>query len=201
MSVKNTGATAKKFIKPSYIVATLFTGSESDDTPLGDSYILEDVVEDTTSISQDDNDVNDIKCETSDSPIISIIKLVLVEKTTDSLLKFQFTAEVADTQKDLLVSLMGFTAGTTVTTKYFAPAQYKQLYAKVDVVFEDGKDMTAFVVPKLQLNSKLMLESLNSNVGRINLAGTAYDANVKDGSATIRTPFYVDTDYSLPSAE
>ena len=191
MSVKNTGATAKKFIKPSYIVATLFTGSESDDTPLGDSYILEDVVEDTTSISQDDNDVNDIKCETSDSPIISIIKLG----------KFQFTAEVADTQKDLLVSLMGFTAGTTVTTKYFAPAQYKQLYAKVDVVFEDGKDMTAFVVPKLQLNSKLMLESLNSNVGRINLAGTAYDANVKDGSATIRTPFYVDTDYSLPSAE
>lgn len=191
MSVKNTGATAKKFIKPSYIVATLFTGSESDDTPLGDSYILEDVVEDTTSISQDDNDVNDIKCETSDSPIISIIKLG----------KFQFTAEVADTQKDLLVSLMGFTAGTTVTTKYFAPAQYKQLYAKVDVVFEDGEDMTAFVVPKLQLNSKLMLESLNSNVGRINLAGTAYDANVKDGSATIRTPFYVDTDYSLPSAE
>ena len=52
MAVNNTGATAKKFIKPSYIVATLFTGSEEDDVPKGDSYILEDVVEDTTSIAQ-----------------------------------------------------------------------------------------------------------------------------------------------------
>lgn len=57
MAVNNTGATAKKFIKPSYIVATLFTGSEENDVPKGDSYILEDVVEDTTSIAQDDNDV------------------------------------------------------------------------------------------------------------------------------------------------
>lgn len=112
--------------------------------------------------------------------------------------KYQFTAEVADTQKDLLVALMGFTAGTTVSTKYFAPAQYKKLYAKIDVVFEEGETMTAFVVPKVQLNSKLMLESLNSNVGRINLAGTAYDANVADGDRTIRTPFYVDSAYILP---
>lgn len=96
MAVNKTGAKAKKFIKPSYIVATLFTGSEQDDVPKGDSYILEDVVEDTTSISQDDNDVNDIECETSDSPIISIVKLG----------KYQFTAEVADTQKDLLIALM-----------------------------------------------------------------------------------------------
>ena len=188
MAVKNTGATAKKFTKPSYIVATLFTGSEENDTPLGDSYILEDVIEDTTSISQDDNDVNDIECETSDSPILSIVKLG----------KYQFTAEVADTQKDLLVSLMGFTAGTTATTKYFAPAQYKKLHAKIDVVFDEGTTKTAFVVPKVQLNSKLMLESLNSNIGRINLAGTAYDANITDGSKTIRTPFYVDSAYTLP---
>ena len=190
MAVNNTGATAKKFIKPSYIVATLFTGTEEDDVPKRDSYILEDVVEDTTSIAQDDNDVNDIECETSDSPILSIVKLG----------KYQFTAEVADTQKDLLIALMGFTAGTTVSTKYFAPAQYKKLYAKIDVVFEEGETMTAFVVPKLQLNSKLMLESLNSNIGRISLAGTAYDANVADGAKTIRTPFYVDSAYTLPSA-
>lgn len=43
-----------------------------------------------------------------------------------------------------------------------------------------------------------MLESLNSNVGRINLAGTAYDANITDGEKTIRTPFYVDSAYTLP---
>lgn len=188
MAVNKTGAAAKKFIKPSYIVVTLFTGAEQNDVPKGGSYILEDVVEDTTSITQDDNDVNDIECETSDSPILSIVKLG----------KYQFTAEVADTQKDLLVALMGFTAGAAVSTKYFAPAQYKKLYAKIDVVFEEGETMTAFVVPKVQLNSKLMLESLNSNVGRINLAGTAYDANITDGDNTVRTPFYVDSAYTLP---
>lgn len=188
MKVSKTGAKAKKFIKPSYIVATLFTGSEQNDVPGGDSYILEDVVEDTTSITQDDNDVNDIECETSDSPILSIVKLG----------KYQFTAEVADTQKDLLVALMGFTEGAASSAKCFAPARYKKLYAKIDVVFKEGTTMTAFVVPKVQLNSKLMLESLNSNVGRINLAGTAYDANVADGSGTVRTPFYVDPAYVLP---
>ena len=55
----NTGSF--KFIKPDYIVATMFTGAEVDESkPLGDSYILEDVVEDTTSISQDDNETTDI---------------------------------------------------------------------------------------------------------------------------------------------
>ena len=49
--VINTGAGAFKFIKPDYIVATLFTGSDKDESaPEGDSFILEDVVEDTTSI-------------------------------------------------------------------------------------------------------------------------------------------------------
>ena len=53
----NTGSF--KFIKPDYIVATMFTGAEVDESkPLGDSYILEDVVEDTTSISQNDNETH-----------------------------------------------------------------------------------------------------------------------------------------------
>lgn len=75
--VINTGAGAVKFIKPDYIVVTLFDGTEIDESaPKGDSYILEDVVEDTTSISQDDNDTTDIECETSDSPIIPLLSLV-----------------------------------------------------------------------------------------------------------------------------
>jgi hypothetical protein len=190
MAVKKTGSTAKKFTKPSYIVATLFSGSEENDVPLGDSFIIEDVVADSTSLSPDDNETTDIECETSDSPILSIVKLG----------KYQFAAEVADTQKDLLVSLLGFKAGTTDTKKYFAPAQYKKSYAKIDVVFDDGETKTAFVLPKVQLNSKLMLESLNTNVGRISLAGTAYDADISDGEGTVRTPFYVDTNYTLPVA-
>ena len=60
--VVNTGAGAVKFIKPDYIVATLFDGTETDESaPKGDSYILEDVIEDTTSISQDDNDMLSVR--------------------------------------------------------------------------------------------------------------------------------------------
>lgn len=189
-AVNYTGASAIKNIKPSYIVATLFTGTETDDTPQGDSYILEDVVEGTTSIAQDDNETTDIECETSDSPIISVVKLG----------KYQVSAEVGDTQADLLKALCGFTVDET-GKKAYAPSTYSKKYVKFDVVFEkeDGT-MVAFVVPKLQLNSKLTIESLNSDLGRIALAGTAQDITVTVGSKKIKTPFYTDENYTLPEA-
>lgn len=190
--VINTGAGAFKFIKPDYIVATLFTGAETDESnPLGDSYILEDVVEDSTSISQDDNETTDIECETSDSPIISIVKLG----------KWQLAAEIGDTQKALLAALCGFTDDTT-GNRTLAPSTYKTMYAKVDVVQvqPDGTTMEAYVLPKVQLNSKLTIESLNSNLARIALAGTAKDIALTVGGKTVRTPFYVNHKYTLPVA-
>lgn len=188
--VTNTGTTAKKFIKPDYIVVTEFTGSETDGIAAGDSYILEDVVEDTTSISQDDNETTDIECETSDAPIISIVKLG----------KYQFAAEVGDTQADLLKALMGFTVDGN---KSYAPSSYSKKYVSVAIAFKNdaaGTTLTAFVVPRLQLNSKMTIESLNSNLARIALAGTAQDAELTVGSKKVRTPFYVDEAYKLPTA-
>lgn len=190
--VTNTGASAFKFIKPDYIVATLFDGTETDESaPNGDSFILEDVVEDTTSISQDDNDTTDIECETSDSPIISIVKLG----------KWQLAAEIGDTQKALLAALCDFTDDAT-GKKTIAPSTYKAKYAKIDVVQvqPNGTTMEAYVLPKVQLNSKLTIESLNSNLAKIALAGTAKDIALTVGAKTVRTPFYVDHNYSLPTA-
>lgn len=192
MAVKKTGASATKFIKPDYIVATLFTGAETNETPLGDTYILEDVIEDTTSISQDDNETTDIECETSDSPIVSIVKQG----------KWQVAAEVGDTQSDLLKGLCGYTVDSK-GKKDYAPATYKKLYIKLDVVFKTGNNTyEAYVVPRLQLNSKLTIESLNSNLGRIALTGTAQDITVSVGSGetatSFKSPFYVDRNYSLP---
>lgn len=191
MAVKYTDASAVKNIKPSYIVATLFDGTESGDTPNGDTYVLEDVVQDTTSMSQDDNDTTDIDCETSDDPIISVVKNG----------KYQFSAEVGDTQKDLLVGLVGFTYDNAAK-KAYAPAAYSKRYAKIDVVFENADgSLNAYVIPKLQLNSKLTIESLNSNLGRIALAGTASPITVIVSGKSVRTPFYVDENYTLPTGE
>lgn len=187
--VNYTGKTAQKNIKPSYIVATLFTGSETNDTPLGDTYILEDVVQDSVSISQDDNETTDIECETSDSPIVSIVKLG----------KYQVAAEVGDTQADLLVNLCGFTKDTT-GKKVYAPSIYEKKHVKFDIVFKkaDGT-YSAFVVPKLQLNAKITIESLNSNLGRIALAGTAQDITIKVNEKDFKTPFYTEDGYTLPA--
>lgn len=186
--VTNTGAGALKLVKPDAIVVTLFTGTETDDTPKGDSYVLEDVIRDTTSIAQDDNSTSDVERETSDTPILSIV--------TSG--KYQLASEVADTQKDLLVALCDFTYDET-TKKVYAPAAYKAKYAKVDVVF----GTKAVVVPKVQLNSKVTMESLNTSVGRIVLAGTAQLASLKIGASgtqkTIKTPYYLDEDYTMPT--
>lgn len=189
-----TNADALKFIKPDYIVATVYKSGDKDGTPSGDAYILEDVVEDTTSIAQDDNETTDIECETSDSPITSIVKLG----------KWQVAAEVGDTQSALLQGLAGFTYDST-GKKAYAPSTYKKMFVKFDIVFqnEDGTTYSAFVVPKLQLNTKVTIESLNSNLARIALAGTAQNIAVEVGTGdtkkNIRTPFYQDEDYKLPA--
>ena len=186
--VTNTGAGALKLVKPDAIVVTLFTGDETDDIPKGDSYVLDDVIRDTTSIAQDDNSTSDIERETSDTPILSVV--------TSG--KYQLAAEVADTQKDLLVALCDFTYDET-TKKVYAPAAYKTKYAKVDVVF----GTKAVVVPNVQLNSKVTMESLNTSIGKIAFAGTAQLAALKIGQSgsqkTIKTPYYLDENYTMPT--
>ena len=190
--VTNTGSTAIKLIKPKYIVATLYAGTEADtEEPTGDTYILEDVVRDTFSISQDDNDTTDIERETSDTPIKSIVTLG----------SWQLSAEVADTNGTLLSGLCGFTYDSTAK-KAYAPSSYEERYAKVTVAFTNPKDNTklsAYTLPKVQLNSKMTIESLNSNIGRIALAGTAQLVKVTANDKQVDTPFYAEEEYTLPA--
>lgn len=184
-----TDSTAKKFIKPNYIVVTEWQASDTTEAT-GDVYVLEDVIEDTTTLSQDDNDTTDIECETSDNPIISITKLG----------KYQLGAEVADTQSDLLKVLAGFTIDGDYS---YAPSSYEKKYVKFDIVFinDDGETYYAFTCPKVQLNSKMLIESLNSNTARIALGGTAQNVSVTtSGGATISTAFYTQDNYEVPAA-
>lgn len=185
--VTSTGNGAVKLSKPSHIIIRPFT---ADGIAGNDYYDLDDVVRDTTSISQDDNDTTDIERETSDTPILSIV-------TTG---KYQFAAEVADTQADVLSALCGFIKDTD--GKVYAPSGYKLLYAEVAVVFDnaDGTTCTALILPKLQLNSKTTIESLNSNLAKVALAGTGQLAEITkaDGSTKIKVPFYIDPSYTLP---
>lgn len=188
MAIKKTGATAIKLIKPKYIVVTMFNGTETDDTPKGDSYIIETAVRDTVTLSPDENTSTDIECETSDTPILSVVTLG----------RYQVSSEIADVQDDILAAIGGF---TIVGDKAYAPASYTERYCKLDVAFEMADDtLTAFVIPKLQLNTRLMIESLNSNIARTNLAGTAQSISVANGGKTLQTALYKQKNYTLPTA-
>lgn len=184
MAVTNSGDNALKIKKPSYIVLTEYSGDETDGTPAGDSFILEEVVRDTTSISQDDNDETKIERETNDIPIDWVI----------SLGDYNVEAEVANVSDEMLQALLGWTATSDGMT---APTQYTDRYVQFDVAFYDGDTLVAFRVHKMKLSSSLLFESLNSNLGRIKLAGKAVVVSV-DGTDRIISKI---SSYTLPTEE
>jgi len=194
-NVKRTSKTSFQVIKPYCLVAQIYTGGEGEtaDNPKGDTFIFDEVVRDTTTISQDDNTSTTIENEFSDDPIIDIV----------SLGKFQFASEVADIQKDILVNFANYTYDSTAK-KLYAPAAYQKTYVKIDLVFQNGTTpegqdkFMSICVPKLQLNSKLMVESMNSNIARLNLAGTATSVALTANSKTIKTAAYVNENFTMP---
>lgn len=184
--VTKTGASALLITNVKYLVATLL-GSDGSE---GDSYIFEHVLKDTVSMQQDDNDTTSIENEVSDEPIKEIVRLG----------KWNVAATIEDVQKDLLVNMCGFKTSTD-GKKIFAPASYTERFAKIAVALDGGVDpegnqkLVAFVMPKVQLNTKMILESLSTSMAGFSLAGTGRSIEVEKGKPT---PFYVESDYTLP---
>ena len=192
-TVKHTGGTARLISKPKYIVATLNEGTENEK-----NYIFDHVLKDSTKFSQADNTTSQIENEVSDDSI----------KENVTLGAYQFESTIEDVQDDLLIDMCGFKKGTS--GKLYAPASYTERFAKIAVVLDNGVDgsnqpkLVAYVAPKVQLNSKLILESLSTSMAGFTLAGTAKTGAVtvtKDSqSDDINTPLYIDYDYTLPVA-
>lgn len=157
----------------------------SETTKGSTTYKLDEVIRDSTTISQDDPTENKIENEFSSAPIINTVTLG----------SYTFSAEVADMSPDLLKILCGYTTDTA-NEKAYAPSTYAPLYAEISLVFAaTGGTYIAATLPKVQLNSKATLDSLSSSMGRITLAGTGLNATV-DGK---QTPFILDTAFELPA--
>lgn len=195
-TVKKTSPTSWQFIKPYCLVATLYTGgtTETADNPAGDTFIFDEVVRDTTTISQDENDTTTIENEFSDDPILEIV----------SLGKFQLAAEVADVQKDILVNFANYEYDATAK-KIYAPSAYEITYAKIDLVFKNGTDedgndkYKSLCIPKLQLNARMTAESMNSNLIRLNLAGTAKSVALTVNGKSKKKAAYINEDFTMPT--
>lgn len=186
MAVKNTGSMEPILVsKPKAIIAEVGENT----------FIFDHILKDSTKISQDDNTESTIDNELKDEAI----------RTNVTLGSYKFETTVEDIQGELLVNLCGFTKDS-VSGKVYAPSGYIERYAKITVVLDNGVDVSnnqkyvAQVLPKVQLNSKLILESLSSSMAGFSLAGTAKSVKVTDGSNHYDTPMYVDYDFTMPSA-
>lgn len=179
-----------KIFNPDALYVTLFSANaEGVLAKAGDTYKLSEVIRDSTSITQDDPEVQEIENEFGSAPILSNTKLG----------SYQFSAEVADMQSTLLEKLCGYVKGTgTAKDRVFAPATYTPIYAEIALAFKTGDNAyVAAVLPKVQLNSKATFDSLSSSMGRITLAGTGQNLSVTSGDgATLDTPFYLDTNFT-----
>ena len=138
-------------------------------------FALDDVVADTTSISQDEAETNAVDCETRDEPIYENVTLG----------SYNFSCESANIDKDVLEHALGFTVkGDGPTLKAYAPSSYREKWAEVEVQFQNGSSL---VLPKVKLSSNIDASSLKTGIVRGIVGGTAY-SKVVDG---VETPFYV----------
>lgn len=179
MALKDINTSKVKIYNPFGLYVTPFIS----ETQKGDvTYFLDEVIRDTTTITQEDPTENKIENEFGTAPIINNVQLG----------SYTFSAEVADMQPELLKALCGYVEGED-HQRIYAPSTYAPVYAEIALVFKAAGDKyVAAILPKVQLNSKATFDSLSTSMGRITLAGTGLNQTV-DG---LSTPFILDTDYA-----
>lgn len=143
----------------------------NEDTIGEETYDIVNIVGDTLSFTPDDNTVNSKEWEFGDTPLFENITLG----------KIQFAATCIDFQNDVMKSIMGWTLSGDGHVMY-APKSYRDIYAVVEVGFHN--EDVVVVVPKLKLNSKAVISTMKTGTAEGNLAGTAYNAELKTDKDT-----------------
>ena len=185
MAVTETDTTAIKLGGVSQIILTPYTDGSKGST----SYSLDNIVADTTSITQEEPTTNTVDCETRDEPIFENITLG----------RYTFSAESGDIQDIVLTNCFGFVKGASGSL--YAPSTYKEIWAEIEVVFGDKGSL---VCPKVKMSGNIDASSLKTGMVRGVISGSCYSVAINTeasgaGSATtpISTPFY----YKVPEGE
>lgn len=144
-----------------------------------EAYDLVNIVGDTVSVEQAENEVNEIPHEFSSEPLYE--NVTLGAKT--------FTCECLDFQDTVLGELFGWDS-TTVSGITAAPIAYKDLYCAVELGFNSTDDVV--VLPKVKLNSRAVLASMKTDASRGTITGTCYSAYVSTtaGGASVETDMF-----------
>lgn len=150
----------------------------TDESTLGETtYDLVNIVGDTTSLEQAENEVNALDHEFSNEPLYEVINLG--EKT--------FTTECIDFQNDVLKNLFGWEVSESGDA--FAPTVYEDLYCKIEMQFNSTDSV--IVLPKVKLNSRAVIATMKTDASRGNITGTCYSAYVKAGTKEVETDMAV----------
>lgn len=137
----------------------------TDESTVGDTtYDLVNIVGDTTSVEQEDNEVNSIEHEFSNEPLYE--NITLGNKT--------FTTECVDFQDSVLEELFGWTVDESGNA--YAPIVYEDMYCQVELGFNSTEDR--ILLPKVKLNSRAVIASMKTDASRGNITGTCYSAYV-----------------------
>lgn len=185
MAVTATDTTAIKLGGVTQIILTPYTDGSKGST----SYSLDNIVADTTSITQEEPTTNTVDCETRDEPIFENITLG----------RYTFSAESGDIQDIVLTNCFGFVKGASGSL--YAPSTYKEIWAEIEVVFGDKGSL---VCPKVKMSGNIDASSLKTGMVRGVISGSCYSVSIAAettgaGSTTtpITTPFY----YKAPEGE
>ena len=185
MAVTATDTTAIKLGGVTQIILTPYTDGSKGST----SYSLDNIVADTTSITQEEPTTNTVDCETRDEPIFENITLG----------RYTFSAESGDIQDIVLTNCFGFVKGASGSL--YAPSTYKEIWAEIEVVFGDKGSL---VCPKVKMSGNIDASSLKTGMVRGVISGSCYSVSItteasgQGSSATpITTPFY----YKAPEGE
>lgn len=131
------------------------------------TYEIVNIVGDTTSLEQEDNEVTEVEHEFSSTPLYEAV--TLGKKT--------FSAECADYQEEVLVNLFGW---EKIGDAVVAPASYKEFFAAIELGFNSTDEVV--VLPKVRMDSKVTLASMKTDISRATISGTTYQAYAKVGS-------------------
>lgn len=177
MAAQATDTTAIKLGGCTAILLTPYEGNAKGST----TYSLDNIVADTTAITQEEATSNTVECETRDEPIFENITLG----------SYTFTAESGDIQDIILEKCFGFSKGTSGSL--YAPATYKEVWAEIEVVFGEKGSL---VCPKAKISGNIDASTLKTGMVRGIINAACYTTEVTNGSDTkVNTPFY----YKAPS--
>jgi hypothetical protein len=156
------------FANLAYIRITPWEKTEADGKvtlkPGAVTYDVTEVVADTTTVEQAENESNALDHEFSSTPLYENIQLG--DKT--------FACESIDLQNEVLKGLFGWTIDEDGNA--YAPVSYNELYALIELGFNSTEDV--IVLPKVLLNSRAVIASMKTDASRANINGTCYPAIV-----------------------